>query len=198
MILQHEARRKGLPLDELTYQYTTTNFYDDIPDKKMDQADSALLEKKSEEQAERGGYYIYGLTIESGFWNKRMKFMEDMPPHPHGLARTFPALYLEIIEKNSSLLYLCPATASGKMIFPPNMFKELKKFALGEDGPGQFMDIVDQKNDRYFLTPLYVTSDRGGHSHALLSGLVHHVPIRCDKSCSTSFWIKRGTALICH
>ena len=30
MILQQEARRKGLPMNELTYQYTVTNIYDDI------------------------------------------------------------------------------------------------------------------------------------------------------------------------
>jgi len=29
MILQQEARRKGLPMNELTYQYTVTNIYDD-------------------------------------------------------------------------------------------------------------------------------------------------------------------------
>jgi len=200
MILQHETRRKGLSLGEASYEYTVTSIYDDVHDKKVALADQEPLEKKLEKPPPRGGYYIYGLTIESGSWNKRMKFMEDLPIHSQATTEAFPVIHLQIIENSSSLLYLRPLGSETTGARPAKPTRGLAQLILSEDTSSSTThDLIDQKNNKYFLTPLYVTSERDGLPASLLPrGLICHIPIRADNACPLSFWRKRGTALLCH
>jgi hypothetical protein len=98
LILQHEARQRGLPLETMTYKYTVTGIYDDDNDLEVKPADKVSIDKKLHKAPEAGGYYIYGMTIHGGAWNRKMKFMEDIPSHQRTLSAPFPIVHLQIIE----------------------------------------------------------------------------------------------------
>lgn len=94
LILQHEARNKGLPLETMTFKYTVTGIFDDMLDKEVKPGDKVRMDKKLHRPPEAGGYYIYGMAIHGGAWNRKMKFMEDIPSHHKHLSAPFPVVHL--------------------------------------------------------------------------------------------------------
>jgi hypothetical protein len=94
LILQHEARKKGLPLETMTFKFTATGMYDDVVDNEVKPSDKITIDKKLNKRPDAGGYYIYGMTIHGGAWNRKMKFMEDIPSHKRNLAAPFPVVHL--------------------------------------------------------------------------------------------------------
>ena len=68
-----------------------------------------------------------------------------------------------------------------------------------QDSYDKCQDLFDAKGVKYYLTPLYVTKDRDRlENPALLKGIICYVPIKCDPTTTSNFWLKRGTAIICH
>jgi hypothetical protein len=68
-----------------------------------------------------------------------------------------------------------------------------------QDSYEQCQNLYDRKNNMYFLTPLYVTKNRDRlENETLIKGFITYVPLKCDSSKDADFWVKRGTALICH
>jgi hypothetical protein len=63
----------------MTFKYTTTTIYDDAHDPGIKATDRVRIEEKLTRPPDGGGYYIYGVSISSGSWSKKMKFMEDIP-----------------------------------------------------------------------------------------------------------------------
>jgi len=94
LILQQEARKRGLPLETMTYKFTATGLYDDLVDNEVKPADKIPIEKKLHKHPDAGGYYIYGMTIHGGAWNRKMKFMEDIPADKRSLGTPFPVIHL--------------------------------------------------------------------------------------------------------
>jgi hypothetical protein len=63
----------------MTFKFTTTSIYDDMKDKSVKPGEQVSIQKKLIRPPDGGGYYIYGLSINSGAWNRKMKFLEDIP-----------------------------------------------------------------------------------------------------------------------
>ena len=122
----------------------------------------------------------------------------------------FPAIHLQIIQDSESQLYidvgpglknLKPAV---KRPTPTTKVKqELRKLNLNTDRLTKCWNLYDLKNNKYYLTPLYVTTERDmlptyeGRA-AALSGFIGYVPIRIDHTTDAGFWVKRNVALVCH
>ena len=67
-----------IALDELTYSFNVFTNQDEVDD---------------------GAYCIYGLTIVSGVWNRRMKFIEDLPYNIPISSDIMPMIFMQIIPQ---------------------------------------------------------------------------------------------------
>ena len=83
-----------IPLDELTYSYTVFINKDEVIE---------------------GAYCIYGLTIINGIWNRRMKFIEDLPYNNHISSDIMPMIMIEVIPQEKQKLF---KLARGKNLAP--------------------------------------------------------------------------------
>jgi len=92
-------------LETMTYKYTPTIIYDDMDNIEVKPSERVNIESKLHKPPDAGGYYIYGMTIHGGAWNRKMKFMEDIPSSQKNLASPFPVVHLQIIEHTESQLY---------------------------------------------------------------------------------------------
>ena len=169
MILQHEARELKIPLDELTFTYNVFNNKEELPE------DGKV-------------YCLFGLTMIGGIWSRRMKFIEDLPYNNQTFSDIMPMILMEVVPKEKQKLY---QLQRGKNTGPI-------RFNLMEDKLGEDCDIVDSKQQRHFLIPLYITEDKDRLPGSLMQGLICHIPVRSDNSQTTDFWVKRGTALVCR
>lgn len=53
----------------------------------------------------QGAYLISGLTLVSATWNRRMRFIEDLPAGQTGTAEPLPLLLLEVVPLSDSGLF---------------------------------------------------------------------------------------------
>lgn len=90
----------------MTFKYTPTNIYDDGHGKEVDITDTVSIEKKLSRAPDGGGYYIYGLSLSSGTWSRKMKFMEEIPSGQRCMSEVFPVMHLQIIERSESQLFI--------------------------------------------------------------------------------------------
>lgn len=192
LLLQHEARQLSLPVDAVTFKYSVTSVFDDGGTLKSHSSSDKLQSFESSPKASprERGYFIGGLTLVSASWNRRMRFMEDLPLHPKALSQPLPMILLQVVKHSESTLYEVPSSGASTT---------RRKFSVTEDPVRHGYEIFDKKGVKYHMTPLYVTSDRGRLAPALIPGFVCHIPLRLEKGAkSTPFWLKRGTALVCH
>jgi hypothetical protein len=73
-----------------------------------------------------------------------------------------------------------------------------KRFNIMEDKLAEGCDLMDSKQQRYFMVPLYITDDKDRLKVSLMQGLVTHIPLKSENAQTTEFWVKRGTALVCR
>jgi hypothetical protein len=118
----------------------------------------------------------------------------------------FPAIHLQIIQDSESQLYidvgpgLNNLKAAVKRPTPTTKVKqELRKLNLNTDRLTKCWNLYDVKNNKYYLTPLYVTTERDMLSTTTAaSGFIGYVPIRIDNTTDAAFWVRRNVALVCH
>ena len=161
------------------------------------------------------------MTIHGGAWNRKMKFIEDIPSHQRSLAAPFPVVHLQIIETSESQLYQHANTSFGSIskFLQEKLTKtealkkhhdhnevELKAEIAAGPKPvdlnsdiSQMLDVYDFKNNKYYLAPLYITGSRGMlPSETAVAGFVRHIPVRIDNVTTAGFWVKRNVALLLH
>lgn len=100
-----------------------------------------------------------------------------------------PPLLLEVIPlSDSSLFEVRSGDTSG----------DQRRFSLTEDKVRHGSEFFDKKGVKFHMTPLYATSDRERLPLSVVPPFIGHIPLRLEKGAkSTTFWVKRGTALVC-
>lgn len=146
------------------------------------------------------GYYLYGLTLQCASWDRRLRFLREIPYGSKGIEEVFPALQLEIVPNERSELFTAqPGQTPGRAGVDITDLN-LPKFILNSEvQPKQSLDIVDARNNKYYMLPMYVSPQREVMQFdSLYKGFVGLVPVRIDNETRAGFWVKRGSALICH
>lgn len=78
--------------------------------------------------------------------------MEDLPEGRSGMASPLPLLLVEVVPLSESNLYEIP---SGESLGSKTQFSPTENMVRHGH------DIIDKKGVKYYMTPLYATSERG-------------------------------------
>ena len=132
-LLQHYSRKLLTPMDELIFDWTITNIYDDL-------SEDVPFEEAVANPPEDGGVYIFGLTMESGQWNRKMKMLEDLPYQTHVLTSNFPVLHLNVTSVYNSKLHYLPLYRPNSIFQTGHEQPSPKK---PEDYPKFYSDEID-------------------------------------------------------
>lgn len=66
------------------------------------------IEEELNIELQKNEYYIYGLNLQCGSWNKKMKFIEDFQANNTKFEEIMPGMIFKFISKVESKYLICP------------------------------------------------------------------------------------------
>jgi len=106
MILQHEARKEGCQLDNMTFEYTVSSMTDQHILGDVTESQEMMAREGMERLKNESTYFLWGLKMQSGRWDTKMRYVRDVAETGNSVTVPFPVIELQVVKTENAQLYL--------------------------------------------------------------------------------------------